>query len=164
MRDYLLICISITVIIHIGLCWTWGEVHTRQAALCLPHASNERGEHLRAQNEHYFCWFGIHSAIHFSGRKFKWSTPSTRRALKAISPQSSGWNPLQLNNFLHLVSIPRWHPCSIITLLSWHQSQPLSGSLLFPEWWWKGNDHSSVWGYNLEIKEKHGTENHSLCL
>lgn len=87
---------------------------------------------------------------------------------KAISPQSSGWNPLQLNNFLHLVSTPHRHPCSIITLLSWHQSQPLSRSPILPEWWRGGYDHSFVPGYNLNLNEKHSTKNHSrgpkLCL
>lgn len=69
----------------------------------------------------------------FQGGNSSEALRGTHGALKAISPQSSGWNPLQLNNFLHLVSIPHWHPFSIITLLSWHQSQPLSGSLLLPE-------------------------------
>lgn len=87
----------------------------------------------------------------FQGGNSSEALPRTCGALKAISPQSSGWNPLQLNNFLHLVSNPHRHPCSIITVLSWHQSPPLSRSLLLTEWWQGGYDNSFILGYNLEL-------------
>lgn len=45
-------------------------------------------------------------AIFYQGGNSSEALPSTHATLKAISPQSSGWNPLQLNNFLHLVSVP----------------------------------------------------------
>lgn len=115
---------------------------------------NHEGEQRkRAKNEHchYFCWFGIHTAIFQRGNSSE-ALPSTHGALKAISPQSSVWNPLQLNNFLHLVNIPHRHPCSITALLGWHQSQPLSRSLLLPEE--IAITAVLLWS-NMELNEKH---------
>lgn len=98
----------------------------------------------------------------FQGGNSSEALRSTCGALKAISPQSSGWNPLQLNNFLRLAGTPHRHHCSIITLLSWHQSQPHSRPLLSAEWCPESYDDAFVPGYNLELNdEKHIAENHS---
>lgn len=90
----------------------------------------------------------------FQGGNSSEALPNTRGALQGNFPSVKWLKPSQLNNFLHLVSTPHRHPCSIITLLSWHQSQPLSGSLILPEWWRGGYDHSFVPGYNLNLNEK----------
>lgn len=116
---------------QVALCF-----HTRDLSSC------ERGEQSRAPKWTLPLLLLIwHSHAIFQGGNSSEALPSTRGALKAISPQSSGWNPLQLNNFLHLVSTT--HPATPTTprlhhhpAFRWHQAPPLRGWLLLPEHWW----------------------------
>lgn len=90
-------------------------------------------------------WHSHGMPFFFQGGNSSEALPSTHATLKAISPQSSGWNPLQLNNFLHLVSVPpNDTPRSIIIiiitiLLGWHpvtasQQGRCSGAVLTTFW------------------------------
>lgn len=115
-----------------------------------------------AWNAHslHLCWFGIHRASHFTGGgNSSEALPCTPGALEAISPQSSGRNPLQLNNFLHLVSTPTDTPAPSPPPFLAGISHNLSARLCF----FQKRDNNFVRGYNLELNEYH-TPKCTFCL
>lgn len=92
-----------------------------------PQASNERGPKMNTASAFVDSAF-TRTAIFFRKEIQVKHSQVLTEYWRQFPPQSSGWNPLQLNNFLHLANVPHRHPCSITALLGWHQSQPLSRS------------------------------------
>lgn len=102
--------------------WTEGGGPGMAGCILLSHEGFV--DHAREMKEATFVDLAFtRTAIFFSRKEtqVKHSQVLTEPPRQFPPPQSSGWNPLQLNNFLHLASIP--HP---LTPLLHHRLAPLA--------------------------------------